>query len=45
MLSIAEQPLKGDETQDVVVTGQTNVLDFDELAHMVRFRKFFDAFS
>ena len=45
MLSIADQALQGDEVQDVVVTGQTNLLDFDELAHMDRIRKLFDAFS
>lgn len=45
MLSIADQALQDNETQDVVVTGQTNLLDFDELAHMGRIRKLFDAFS
>ena len=45
MLSIADQALQGDEVQDVVVTGQTNLLDFDELAQMDRIRKLFDAFS
>ncbi len=45
MLSIANQALQDDDTQDVVVTGQTNLLDFDELAQMGRIRKLFDAFS
>ena len=45
MLSIADQALQGDEVQDVVVTGQTNLLDFDELAQMDRIRTLFDAFS
>ena len=45
MLSIADQALQGDEIQDVVVTGQTNLLDFDELAQMDRIRTLFDAFS
>ena len=45
MLSIADQALQDDEIQDVVVTGQTNLLDFDELAHMDRIRTLFDAFS
>lgn len=45
MLSIADQALTNDDIQDVVVTGQTNLLDFDELAHMDRIRKLFDAFS
>jgi len=45
MLSIANQALVDDEIQDVVVTGQTNLLDFNELAHMDRIRKLFDAFT
>lgn len=45
MLIIADQALENDDIQDVVVTGQTNLLDFDELAHMDRIRKLFDAFS
>ena len=45
MLSIADQALQDNETQDVVVTGQTNLLDFDELAQMDRIRSLFDAFS
>ncbi len=45
MLSIADQALQDDDTPDVVVTGQTNLLDFDELAHMGRIRKLFDAFT
>ena len=44
-LTIADQALQGDEQQDFVVTGQTNLMDFDELAHMDRIRKLFDAFS
>jgi len=45
VLSIADQALESDDIQDVVVTGQTNLLDFDELAQMGRIRKLFDAFS
>ena len=45
MLSIADQALHGDEVQDVVVTGQTNLLDFDELAQIDSIRTLFDAFS
>lgn len=44
VLTLADQALREDE-QDVVVTGQTNLLDFDELAQMGRIRKLFDAFS
>ena len=44
-LSIADMALKSDERQDFVVTGQTNLMDFDELAHMDRIRELFDAFS
>ncbi len=44
VLTLADQALD-DDKQDVVVTGQTNLLDFDELAQMGRIRKLFDAFS
>ena len=45
VLSLADKALQDEDALDVVVTGQTNLLDFDELAQMGRIRKLFDAFS
>lgn len=44
-LSMADQALGDEEGEDFVVSGQTNLMDFDELAHMDRIRNLFDAFS
>lgn len=44
-LSMADQVLGDEEDEDFVVSGQTNLMDFDELAHMDRIRTLFDAFS
>ena len=44
-LVIARQALHGEDGEDFIVTGQTNLMDFDELAHMDRIRQLFDAFS
>ncbi|WP_456404454.1 heat-inducible transcriptional repressor HrcA [Thiolapillus sp.] len=45
-LSIADQALQDeDEEQDYVVSGQTNLMDFDELAQLDRIKMVFDAFT
>jgi len=45
-LTMAEQAFAGeDEAPDMVVSGQTNLMDFDELAQMDRLRGLFDAFT
>lgn len=44
-LNIASQAVETPEKEDLVVTGQTNLMDFDELAHMSRIRNLFEAFS
>jgi heat-inducible transcriptional repressor len=46
-LSIADKALQDedDEQQDYVVSGQTNLMDFDELAQLDRIKMMFDAFS
>ena len=43
-LEMAENALSDDE-EDFVVAGQTNLMDFDELAQMDRLRQLFDAFT
>ena len=45
-LTIADQALQDEEEeQDYVVSGQTNLMDFDELAQLDRIKMMFDAFS
>lgn len=46
-LSMAEQAFgSGDDVPaDMIVSGQTNLMDFDELAHMDRLRGLFNAFT
>ncbi len=45
-LSMANQAFSKTESEpDVVVTGQTNLMDFDELAQMDRLKGLFDAFT
>jgi len=45
-LSIAEKVLREEEEeQDYIVSGQTNLIDFDELAQLDRIKMMFDAFS
>ncbi len=45
-LVIADKALQDeDEEQDYVVSGQTNLMDFDELAQLDRIKMMFDAFS
>ncbi len=36
---------KGDDDADIVLAGQTNLMDFDELAEMNQLRQLFDAFT
>ncbi len=43
-LQMAESALS-EEDEDFVVAGQTNLMDFDELAQMDRLRQLFDAFT
>jgi len=45
-LSIAGRALEEEgEEQDYVVSGQTNLMDFDELAQLDRIKSLFEAFS
>ncbi|WP_419599891.1 HrcA family transcriptional regulator [Thiolapillus sp.] len=45
-LSIADEALQDEgEDQDYIVSGQTNLMDFDELAQLDRIKMMFDAFS
>ena len=45
-LNIAGQALEEEgEEQDYVVSGQTNLMDFDELAQLDRIKRLFEAFS
>ncbi|WP_457669034.1 heat-inducible transcriptional repressor HrcA [Thiolapillus sp.] len=45
-LSIADKALQEEEEeQDYIVSGQTNLMDFDELAQLDRIKMMFDAFS
>lgn len=44
-LDMANQALDSDEDPEFMVAGQTNLMDFDELAQMSKLRKLFDAFS
>ena len=45
-LQMAQEAFSGDESKpDVVVSGQTNLMDFDELAQMDRLRGLFEAFT
>ena len=45
-LTIADRALQVEEGEDdFVVTGQTNLMDFDELAQLDRIKKLFEAFS
>lgn len=45
-LVIADQALRDDdEDQGYIVSGQTNLMDFDELAQLDRIKMMFDAFS
>lgn len=39
------EPDDGNDDADFVLAGQTNLMDFDELAEMTRLRQLFDAFS
>ncbi len=45
-LKMAQEAFAGDEDEpDMVVSGQTNLMDFDELAQMDRLRDLFQAFT
>jgi heat-inducible transcriptional repressor len=45
MLEMADAAIKKDDTTDYVMAGQTNLMDFDELAQMDRLRQLFTAFT
>lgn len=45
MAQKALQAEEGDEEADVLVSGQTNLMDFDELARMDRLRELFEVFA
>ena len=44
-VEMAEQVLGEDEEGDCLISGQTNLMGFDELAEMQRLRRLFDAFT
>lgn len=45
MLEMAEAAIADEDDNDFVVAGQTNLMDFDELAQMGLLRQLFDAFT
>jgi heat-inducible transcriptional repressor len=45
VLEMADAAIDRDDRADYVMAGQTNLMDFDELAQMDRLRQLFDAFA
>lgn len=45
LLEMADVALRQDDRSDYVMAGQTNLMDFDELAQMDRLRQLFNAFT